>query len=80
MVTEADWGNWKYHDFVPYLDIVFEAFGIQRVVYGSDWPVCLVAASYHQMKGIVDTYLSQFSSSDQKLFFRENALRFYDLN
>jgi L-fuconolactonase len=51
MVTEADWTNWKQDDFVPYIDVVIEAFGPNRILYGSDWPVCLVAASYEQMLG-----------------------------
>ncbi len=41
MVTEADWQNWQYADFEPYLDVVFEAFGSKRVMFGSDWPVAI---------------------------------------
>jgi len=48
MVTEADYTNWKQTDFIPYLDAVVEAFGTKRVMFGSDWPVCLVAASYEK--------------------------------
>ena len=50
MVTEADWKNWKPEHFKPYLDTVVEAFGPGRIVYGSDWPVCLVAAEYEQVR------------------------------
>ena len=46
MVTEAQWTAWTPNDFIPYLDVVFEAFGIERLMYGSDWPVSLLAASY----------------------------------
>ena len=46
MVTEADWRHWKPEDIVPYMDVAFEAFGPQRLMIGSDWPVCTVAASY----------------------------------
>jgi L-fuconolactonase len=53
MVTEADWANWKAEDFTPYLDVVFNAFGANRVMYGSDWPVCNVAGGY---KGVLECY------------------------
>jgi len=79
MVTEADWKNWKQDDFIPYIDAVIEAFGPNRIMYGSDWPVCLVAASYEQMLGIVEEYFSSFSESEQELFFGKNAIQFYNL-
>jgi L-fuconolactonase len=79
MVTEADWASWKKKDFKPYLDVVVEAFGMNRVMFGSDWPVCLVAATYEQMKGIVDDYFSKFSKHAQDAFFGKNAIRFYGL-
>jgi L-fuconolactonase len=79
MVTEADWQNWKKEDFTPYLDVVVEAFGIDRIMYGSDWPVCLVAATYEQMKSIVDDRFSSFSKDEQEKFFGKNAIKFYDL-
>jgi L-fuconolactonase len=79
MVTEADWKNWKTGDFRPYMDTVVESFGIGRLMFGSDWPVCLVAASYKEMLGIVDDYFSSFSHSEQDRFFGLNATRFYNL-
>jgi L-fuconolactonase len=79
MVTEADWANWQYEDFVPYLDLVFQAFGIQRVVYGSDWPVCLVAAEYLIMKSIVDQYIAAFSETEKELIMGKNAIQFYNI-
>jgi len=79
MVTEADWQNWRKEDFTPYLDVIVEAFGIDRIMYGSDWPVCLVAATYEQMKSIVDDRLSSFSKDEQEKFFGKNAIKFYDL-
>jgi len=79
MVTEADWQNWRKEDFTPYLDVIVEAFGIDRIIYGSDWPVCLVAATYEQMKSIVDDRLSSFSKDEQEKFFGKNAIKFYDL-
>jgi L-fuconolactonase len=79
LVTEADWRAWKKPDFKPYLDVVFEAFGTERLMFGSDWPVCLLAASYGQVKDIVEDYLRDFSSSEKNMIFGENAIRFYGL-
>lgn len=79
MVTEADWKLWKAEDFTPYLDVVFEAFGAERVMYGSDWPVSLVAASYRQVKDLVKNYISKCSANEQELFWGGNATKFYNL-
>jgi L-fuconolactonase len=79
MVTEADWTHWKHNDFIPYLDVIIEAFGPNRIMFGSDWPVCMVAASYEQMLGIVQEYFSSFSETEQELFFGKNAIQFYNL-
>lgn len=81
MVTEADWKNWKTEDFFPYLDVVFEAFGVERLMFGSDWPVCLVAAEYEQVLGIVQEYMKRvgFSENDQVKVLGLNATRFYHL-
>jgi L-fuconolactonase len=77
MVTEADFKHWKKQDFTPYLDAVVEAFGTKRIVYGSDWPVCLVAASYTKMLSIVKDYFAAFSNTEQDDFFGNNAAAFY---
>jgi L-fuconolactonase len=79
MVTEANWNTHTYMDFVPYLDVIVEAFGIDRVMFGSDWPVCLLAASYKEVLGIVQEYFASFSSVEQQLFFGGNATSFYNL-
>ena len=79
MVTEADWKGWRQDDFIPYMDVVIEALGPNRIMFGSDWPVCLVAASYEQMLGIVEEYFSSFSETEQELFFGKNAIQFYNL-
>ena len=71
--------NWKRQDFVPYLDVIVEAFGTKRLMYGSDWPVCLVAASYENVLGVVEQYFSAFSENERQLFFGENAIQFYNL-
>lgn len=79
MVTEADWKEWKKEDFKPYLDVVVSAFGMDRILFGSDWPVCLVAASYEKMLEIVKDYFASFSKEEQDQFFGLNAIRFYNL-
>ncbi len=79
MVTEADWQNWKPADFIPYLDTVTEAFGTHRLLYGSDWPVCLVAASYTDMIGMVRNYFLSFTAAEQEAVFGGNAAKFYQL-
>jgi L-fuconolactonase len=79
MVTEAGWASWRAEDFTPFMDVVVEAFGVGRVMFGSDWPVCLVAASYAQVMGIVDAYAQRFSASEREKIFCENAARFYGL-
>lgn len=80
MVTEADWTGWKYEDYIPYLDHITACFGVERLVYGSDWPVCLVAASYEEVYDIAATYFSHFSEEEQAAIFGENACRFYGID
>ena len=79
MVTEADCHHWKPTDFTPYLDTVVNLFGIDRIMYGSDWPVCTLAATYEAQFGIVKDYFSSFSESEQQKFFGGNASKFYNL-
>ncbi len=80
MVTEANWQHWEKADFRPYLDTVFEAFGTERIMYGSDWPVCLVAGEYEGAKGILTDYLSMFSDDEVRDVMGNNARRFYSLD
>jgi L-fuconolactonase len=77
MVTEADWGNWKPEDFEPYLDVVFDAFGARRLMFGSDWPVCLVAATYAGVKTVIENYVDRSYSSARERVFGANASEFY---
>ena len=79
MVTEADWANWQKDDFTKYLDTVVAALGTNRIMYGSDWPVCNLAAKYEEQFGIVNDYFSSFSVTEQNLFFGGNATQFYHL-
>lgn len=80
MITEADWQNWVPSDFEPYLDVVFEAFGPKRVMFGSDWPVCNVAGDYQRMLSVVKNYTSKLSEDEQARFWGLNAIEFYKLN
>lgn len=79
MVTEADWKNWKQEDFEPYMDIVFNAFGTDRLMYGSDWPVCRVAADYKQVLEIFKSYIQSLSNTEQAQVMGENAAKFYNI-
>lgn len=79
MVTEADWKEWKKDDFTQYIDVAVNAFGIDRLMFGSDWPVCLVAASYTKVVEIVADYFSAFSADEQQKLFGGNAIQFYHL-
>ena len=77
LVTEARWADWQYEDFVPYLQVVTEAFGPDRLLFGSDWPVCLLAADYERMKAIVDRYTRDWSATERAGFFGGNASKAY---
>jgi L-fuconolactonase len=79
LVTEADWKNWKKADFTYCLDVVTEAFGIDKLLFGSDWPVSLLAASYGESWDIVEDYFSKFSNEEQDKFWGGNAIAFYHL-
>jgi L-fucono-1,5-lactonase len=79
MVTEANWKTWTIGDFKPYLDFILQHFGTARVMYGSDWPVCLVAASYQNQLYILEDYLHAFSTSEKHHIMGENATQFYNL-
>jgi L-fuconolactonase len=79
LVTEADWEHWVPADFEPYLKTVVEAFGIEHLMYGSDWPVCLVAAAYDTQLNICKQYFKDFSEQENLMIFGANAARFYQL-
>ncbi len=79
MVTEANWNNWTAADLKPYLDAVVAAFGTERMMFGSDWPVCLVASTYSKWLNLVQNYFNTFSISEQEAIFAGNAIKFYKL-
>lgn len=80
MVTEADWNNWKSEDLNPYLDVIFENFSTSHLMFGSDWPVCSLAADYAKVVGIVEEYIQPLSIQDQNQIWYENANSFYHLD
>ena len=79
MVTEADYANWKKEDFYIYLDVVLNSFGTDRLLYGSDWPVCLVAATYGEQLDILESYFRELSQNEKDKIFGQNAVRIYRL-
>ncbi|WP_276091128.1 amidohydrolase family protein [Pedobacter sp. JY14-1] len=80
MVTEANWENWDNKDFSPYLDVVFNAFGTRRLMYGSDWPVCQVAGTYAKVAELAEYHTQALSGAEQELFWGGNAAQFYKIN
>ena len=79
LFTEANWKEWSAADFYPYLDVVFEAFGVNRLLFGSDWPVMLLSGIYVQWKSLLEKYMENFDSEDREKVFGENAIQFYNL-
>jgi L-fuconolactonase len=79
LVTEADWQHWEPDQIVPFLDVAFESFGPDRLMVGSDWPVCLVAASYARALQVVNTYLLGQKSECRDAVLGGNAQRFWRL-
>ena len=79
LVTEARWTGWAPEDFRPYLDVVLEAFGPERLMFGSDWPVCRLAGEYGEVLALVEGYVGTLSSDEQAGIFGGNAAAFYGL-
>jgi L-fuconolactonase len=80
MVTEAEWKHWRPEHFHRYLDIVIEAFGAERVMIGSDWPVCTLSGDYESTMGVVIDYTRQFSPQVREAILGGNCARFYGLD
>jgi L-fuconolactonase len=79
MVTEANWTTWKTTDFEPYLEVVLEAFGPKRLMYGSDWPVCLLAADYERQLDLVKGFISKLTPTEQAQVMGLTAASFYKI-
>lgn len=79
LVTEAAWRRWQRADFTPYLETVLEAFGPERLMFGSDWPVCLLSADYREVVGIVEDLFARLSGHERAAVWGGTAARFYGL-
>jgi len=79
LFTETKWKQWSAADFYPYLDVVFEAFGADRLMFGSDWPVMLLSGIYVQWKSLLEKYMENFVEEDRLKVLGENAISFYNL-
>lgn len=79
LITEATWNQWNDEAFYPYLDAVFDFFGTDRILFGSDWPVMLLSGNYLKWKKLVEQYMEPFSTEQKQKVFRENAIAFYNL-
>jgi L-fuconolactonase len=77
--VEADWENWTEADLRPFIDATVEAFGVDRLIFAADWPVCLQAASIPRNVAVLDRALAGLSEADRRKIFRDNANRFYRL-
>jgi L-fuconolactonase len=79
LVTEADWQRWTPDEIRPYVDVAFECFGADRLMIGSDWPVCTLAGRYADVMGVVVDYVARASAHERALVLGGTALRFWDL-
>jgi L-fuconolactonase len=80
LVTEAAWRQWRRADFTPYLDVALAAFGPERLMFGSDWPVCLLSGDYAEVAGVVQDSVAQLSAAEQEAIWGGAATRFYGLD
>jgi L-fuconolactonase len=79
LITEADWKKWRYEDLSPYLEIAGEYFGVDRLCFGSDWPVCLLAGKYGEVTEILTRFLQQVDQRDREKIWGTNTANFYQL-
>lgn len=79
LVTEADWGNWKSADLAPFVDAALDLFGPHRLMFGSDWPVCLLAASYAEVMAALNDCLSRLTPVEREAIYSGTATRAYRL-
>ena len=80
LLTEAKWKQWSPAEFYPYLDVVFDSFGTDRLMFGSDWPVILLSGMYVQWKSLLEKYMENFTQDEREKIFGDNAIQFYHLN
>jgi len=77
--TEANWNSWKPEHFIPYFEFILKNFGAKRLLYGSDWPVCLLSSSYKSQLHLVENFISKLSTSEKQLIMGGNTIDFYNL-
>ncbi|MEH6407019.1 MAG: amidohydrolase family protein, partial [Leeuwenhoekiella sp.] len=80
LVTEANWNTWVFADFKPILEVIFEVFGVKRLLFGSDWPVCLLAADYDQVTSIIANYTNSKSVAEKQGLWKDNTANFYNIS
>lgn len=80
MITEADWNSWMPEQLQPYLDVVLKSFGANRLMFGSDWPVCLLAGTYGKWTMLVERALDALSIPEQERIWSHTAIEAYRLN
>ncbi len=79
MITEADYNLWTAEQIQPYMELVLNSFGSERLMFGSDWPVCLVAGNYTKVKEVTTNFIAKLSSSEQAAIMGRNAIAFYNI-
>jgi L-fuconolactonase len=79
LLTETNWKQWRPKDFYPYLDVIFNAFGTDRLLFGSDWPVMLLSGAYLEWNELLMNYMNNFSATEKDKLFGLNAVKFYNL-
>lgn len=79
LFTEANWKAWTTGDFYPYLDTVFEWFGTDRLLFGSDWPVLQLSGTYSQWKWLIMQYMERYAEAERQKVLGMNAAQFYNL-
>jgi L-fuconolactonase len=79
LLTEADWRNWQEKEIYTYLDVIFDNFGTERLMFGSDWPVLNLAGQYKDWKRIVELYMYKFTEKERTAVFTTNTSLFYNL-
>jgi L-fuconolactonase len=79
LVTEAPWDSWTQEQIVPYGKMLLDLFGAQRLLFGSDWPVCLLAASYDRVLALAERICERLLPAEMEAVFRRNAVRVYQL-
>ena len=79
LTTEADWTTWQKQQFEPYFEAIFDCFGTEKTIFGSDWPVSLLAGNYSTTLSLVENYIQKFTKSEQQQIMGLNAKNLYDI-